>query len=287
MRPHIILLLGLLACNKEPRQTSPAPAPVVEDDAGAVPASPAQPGLLTEAEFKAMHELKAEGDERLTGESITLSDGRTVYLSRPEDAVAGGPAVLVVHEWWGLNKHIKLWADRLAADGYTALAVDIYDGKVGTSADEAMTLMKAVDEEAAEAHLQAAHTYLREDPAIQASRVGSIGWCFGGSWSLRAGLILPLEATVIYYGRLQTVPAQLASLNHPVLGIFGKQDAGIPLDSIRAFEEARPATTPLTIHIFDAAHAFANPSSQRYNQAAAEEAWSKTQAFLRDHLKAR
>jgi len=134
----------------------------------------------------------------------------------PEGATAPLPAVIVIHEWWGLNDHVRHWADRLAADGYAALAVDLYGGKVATTPDEAMAAMKSVDEAKAKAKsmLAAAHRFLADDPRIDAKRRGVIGWCFGGAWSLQHAIAeADLDAAVIYYGRLSTEPAQLAKIH--------------------------------------------------------------------------
>ena len=124
---------------------------------------------------------------------------------------------------------------------------------------------------------------------MPSARVGSVGWCFGGGWSLRTGLLLgdDLDAAVIYYGRPVTDPAELAPLTAPVLGIFGELDGGIPVESVREFEAAmKKAGKAASIHIYpDADHAFANPSGTRYNEEAADDAWQKTLAFFDEHLR--
>ncbi len=241
-------------------------------------------GVLDEAAFAALHDLKEGPAPPLAGRDVTFEGGRG-YLSRPPAGKALG-AVLVLHEWWGLNDHVKHWTDRIAADGYDALAVDLYSGKVATTRDEAMAAMRAVDEGAALATLRAAHRHLVTAPEIAAVRTASIGWCFGGAWSLRLAVAEPeLDAAVIYYGRLIDDAAQLAPLKAPVLGVFGDQDTGIPPAAVASFAEAmKAAGKSLELRRYDAHHAFANPSGGRYHAEHAAAAWLETRAFLARHL---
>jgi carboxymethylenebutenolidase len=112
-----------------------------------LPHAPAQEHSLTgdvsEAEFKAMHQLKQGAPPVLHGSPVEVG-GAKCYLSLPKTPRAGSRAIVLIHEWWGLNDNIRLWADRLAADGYAALAVDLYDGVVATTPDDAMAAMKKV-----------------------------------------------------------------------------------------------------------------------------------------------
>lgn len=259
-------------------------APSETADAADAGMSPAQPGLLTEAQFAALHQLKADAAPALQGATVTLPGGASAYLSLPEGA-APHPAVLVIHEWWGLNEHIKHYADRLAAVGYAALAVDLYGGTVASTPDEAMAAMKAVDSDAARATLKEAHAFLEEDERIQADKTGAIGWCFGGGWSLQTAMMVEdLDAAVVYYGRIpEGEPA--SKLNAPVLAHFGRQDGGIPVASVEAFAQAaKEAGKDVEVHLYDADHAFANPSSDRYAAGPAKEAWDRTEAFLKAKL---
>ncbi len=211
------------------------------------------------------------------------------YLARP----AGDgpfPGMIVIHEWWGLNDNIRAMADRLAGEGYQALAVDLYEGGVATDRDGAMSLVRAATArpERLEENLRQARAYLGDNGA---GRVGSIGWCFGGGWSLRTAMILGdgLDAAVVYYGRLVADPAALEAIRAPVLGLFGELDSGIPVASVREFETAmKELGKPVSIHVYpDADHAFANPSGTRYNESAATDAWARTLAFLEHHLRRR
>lgn len=244
-------------------------------------------GVLDEASFAALHELPSDAPAAaLRGEEILIG-GAKAYLALPAGASAPLPAVLVIHEWWGLNDHVKHWTDRLAADGYAALAIDLYGGTVATTREEATAAMRAVDEAAARATLLATHRFLAEDPRIRASRRGVIGWCFGGGWSLQLALAAPdLDAAVVYYGRLVTDPAALSSIHAPVLGIFGTRDRGIPPASVDAFESAmRAADRACRVLRYDAEHAFANPSGGRYDQAHAAAAWREVRGFLAARLR--
>lgn len=271
-----------------------APAPTPASDASAAKAEPAaeppamtNTGILSEQEFAALHELTKADAPPLHGQEITLPGGSRAYLSLPSGATAPLPGVIVIHEWWGLNDHIRHWADRLAADGYAALAVDLYGGKVATQPDQAMEMMKKVDDAKARAILAEAHRFLAEDARVQAERRGVIGWCFGGGWSLRHALAQPdLDAAIVYYGRLETDPKVLETIEAPVMGVFGDQDEGIPPQSVEAFAAAmKEAGQPLELHRYDAPHAFANPSSAHYDAKAAEDAWGHARAFLSKHLR--
>lgn len=244
-------------------------------------------GPLSEEEFKALHTLRQDGNPVLRGEAVKVGDD-TCYLSKPAHAAPGGPAVVVIHEWWGLNENVKHWADRLAAEGYTALAVDLYGGQVATTPDQAMGLMKAVDPAVAVRRLQAAAAYLRETPTIKAGRLGSIGWCFGGAQSLALAQNDPaLACAVIYYGGNPPQEAKaVEAVKAKVIAIYGTKDHSIPPERVAAFDKAlTDAKVEHEVHRYDADHAFANPSNPRYQSEAAADAWAKVKAFLARHLK--
>ncbi len=208
------------------------------------------------------------------------------YLARPMGAEGPLPGIIVIHEWWGLNDNIRSMAEQLAGQGYRALAVDLYGGASASTPDEAQTLMRAALEKSGELteNLKQAYTYLSDG----GQKVGTIGWCFGGGWSLQTALALPqdIDATVIYYGRLVTESSELEKLQMPILGFFGAEDEGIPVESVKAFEGAlKGLGKSASIHIYDGAgHAFANPSGQSYQPEPAKDAWQKTLAFFEEHL---
>ncbi|MEM9383065.1 MAG: dienelactone hydrolase family protein, partial [Planctomycetota bacterium] len=220
----------------------------------------------------------------LRGEEVEVG-GMDAYLSTPTYGEPLG-GVLVIHEWWGLNEHVKHWADRLASDGYVALAVDLYDGVVATTRDGAMEAMRGVDKEAAREKLLAAHEYLVSGDGAGVERTACIGWCFGGGWSLETAIAEPeLDAGVIYYGRLVTDVERLGQIEASMLGVFGNEDRGIPPSAVEEFADAmESAGKDLTLRQYDANHAFANPSSGRYDAENASAAWSETRAFLYEHL---
>jgi carboxymethylenebutenolidase len=211
------------------------------------------------------------------------------FLARPE-STEQAPGILVIHEWWGLNGNIRAMARRLAGEGYVALAVDLYAGEVAEDRDAARQLMQAsmARPESILENLLQAHRFLVTEQG--APHTGSIGWCFGGGWSLQTALALPgeLDASVMYYGRVETDPARLEILDTPLLGLFGGEDAGIPVESVRSFERTLEALgKPAEIRIYDGAgHAFANPSGTRYQPEAAEDAWRRTLEFFRKNLQA-
>jgi carboxymethylenebutenolidase len=210
------------------------------------------------------------------------------YLARPKGAQGALPGLIVIHEWWGLNDNVRAMTRRLAGEGYTALAVDLYGGAVAESPDKAQQLMQASMQDRAplEENLRRAYDYLETQQ--KAPKVGVIGWCFGGGWSLGTALLLPdkIDATVLYYGRVETDKQKLAPLQMPVLGIFGAADQAIPVEGVRQFETAmKELGKDVQVHVYEGAdHAFANPSGGNYNAKAANDAWQKTTAFLKKHL---
>lgn len=218
-------------------------------------------------------------------------DGQPVhgYLAQPKTVNGRLPAVIVIHEWWGLNDNITHMADRLAGEGYTALAVDLYGGQTVTAPADAQKLMKQVfaNPGAAESNLKQAYAYLHD--TAHAPRVGVIGWCFGGGWALQTALMLPdkIDATVMYYGRPVDNVAALSKLKMPLIGFFGEEDRGITVADVKAFQRAlKRAHIRAEIHEYPGAgHAFANPSGENYRAAAASDAWRRTVAFLDRYLK--
>jgi carboxymethylenebutenolidase len=251
----------------------------------AADAKPAHWGPLSEEEFKALHQPPKDAKVELHGEMIDLAGGKA-YLSLPS-GVGPFPGIIVIQEWWGLNDHIKHCADRLAGEGYAAIAVDLYDGQIATDSDTAMKLMGAVNDAAAEKIIHAAHSFLKTDERVNATNTGVIGWCFGGGWALRTAIEEPdLDAAVIYYGRLIDDPQQLMQIHARVLGIFGTKDKGIPQEAVASFDAAlTKAEVQHEIYSYEAEHAFANPSNAIYDEKSAAAAWEKTRKLLDKSLK--
>lgn len=206
----------------------------------------------------------------------------------PSDMVEPLPALIVIHEWWGLNDGVRAMADRLAGEGYIVLAVDLFDGKTAEFPPGARELMLKVVENPGPANenIRQAHDFLRQTAG--ASRIGVLGWCFGGGWALNAAMLFPqeLEAAVIYYGQVTDDQEKLAPIDMPILGLFAEDDRGIPVDNARKFESALEALGKnYEIIVYpDVGHAFANPSGTSYDPEAAQMAWEKTVSFLHAHL---
>jgi carboxymethylenebutenolidase len=199
------------------------------------------------------------------------------------------PAIIVIHEWWGLNDWVKEQASKLADQGYEVLAIDLYRGKVATTPDMAHELMRGVPEDRAKRDLHAAFEYLASQPNVKKDRIGAIGWCMGGGYSLDVALQEPtLAADVINYGHLATDPQSLKKINAPILGMFGGQDRGITPDDVHKFEAAmKQEGKKVDVKIYDdAGHAFENPNNKDgYRAADAADAWKRTVDFLAENLK--
>jgi len=199
------------------------------------------------------------------------------------------PAIIVIHEWWGLNDWVKEQGSKLSDLGYVTLAVDLYRGKVATTPDEAHEIMRGVPEDRAKRDLHAAFNFLESQPDVKKNRIGAIGWCMGGGYSLDVALEEPdLAADVINYGHLATDPAALKKINAPILGLFGAQDRGITPDDVKKFEEQlKQLGKKVDVTIYpDAGHAFENPNNKDgYRPQDAADAWGKTVKFFAANLK--
>jgi carboxymethylenebutenolidase len=199
------------------------------------------------------------------------------------------PGIIVIHEWWGLNDWVKEQASKLADQGYEALAVDLYRGKVATTPDEAHELMRGVPEDRAARDLHAAFEFLKSQSNVKKDRIASIGWCMGGGYSLDVALQEPtLTAAVINYGHLAVDADSLKKINASILGLFGGQDRGIPVDDVKKFEQTlKQSGKSVEIVIYPkAGHAFENPNNKDgYRADDAADAWKRTTKFLADTLK--
>lgn len=223
-------------------------------------------------------------------ETVSYKSGNETvsgYLALPEGH-GKHPGIVVIHEWWGLNDQIKDETRKLAAQGYVALAVDLYRGKVATTPEEAHELMRGVPDDRGMRDLEAAYAYLAARPDVQAGKIGSVGWCMGGGWSIKLAMSEPhLAACIVNYGSLPTEASNIAKIDAPVLGNFGADDRGITPDSVRAFEAAmKAAGKTVDVKIYDGAgHAFENPNNKDgYRPEAAADAWARMTAFLKKTL---
>ncbi|KUG07330.1 dienelactone hydrolase family protein [Solirubrum puertoriconensis] len=258
-------------------------------------AKPAPDAMLAFAQiaadptFMSGHEspLPFDYTQQATGQTIsfTTPDSSTAYGYEVKPAQPNGKYLFVIHEWWGLNDYIKRETDRLAAalPGATVLAIDLYDGKLATTAEEASRLVQSVDKTRAQNIIRGALQH-----AGPKAQVATIGWCFGGGWSLQAALLAGKQAAgcVIYYGMPEKDIAKLKSLNTDVVGIFATQDKSISPAVVKQFQaDMKQAGKQLTVHNFDAVHAFANPSNPKYDATAATKANALVLDYLRKKLK--
>lgn len=210
------------------------------------------------------------------------------YFSAPADMFEPLPAVIMIHEWWGLNDNIRAMADRLAGEGYIVFAVDLFGGKTADTPAAARVLMlEAIEDvESGRENIRAAFEFVKNTAG--APKVGSLGWCFGGGWSLTTAQLYPdeLDAAVIYYGQVTSDEALLEPVNAPILGLFAAEDTGIRVETVHAFRDAlQRLRKDHTVHIYPGVgHAFANPTGRRYDAATANDAWGRTLDFLTEHL---
>ncbi|HSB47251.1 MAG TPA: dienelactone hydrolase family protein [Candidatus Bilamarchaeum sp.] len=229
--------------------------------------------------------LAANGTYKVTAAGVKYFGDTQGYLAKPEKP-GSYPGVVMIHEWWGLNDNIKDMARQLASRGYVVLAVDLYDGKVATTPDQAMALVGSLNQSRATENMKAAAAYLRSNE--KASRLASLGWCFGGGESLQLSLSgEKMDATVIYYGNVNVSEAQLSAIKWPVLGIFGENDTAIPVATARDFD-SKLGSLGVTNEIYiypGVGHAFANPSGMNYAPEETKDAWNKTLTFLDKYMK--
>jgi carboxymethylenebutenolidase len=233
-------------------------------------------------------------DPKVVAEEVTFeASGAPVkaFLARPEGD-GPFPAVVVIHEWWGLTDWVKQNAERLAGDGYAALAVDLYDGKATSDPGEAHELMRALDQAEGVAKLKGAVAYLETQAFVAKDRpVGAIGWCMGGGYARElAQADAKVGPTVICYGSVTTEDASVAKLRgdgKSVLGIFGADDRGIPADKVKQFgAKLEGQGTPVDLHIYEkAGHGFMRPGGDQHNAEAARDAWTRIEAFFAENLK--
>lgn len=212
--------------------------------------------------------------------SLTLSNGKAVdaYLGLPKRTPA--PAVVLFHEWWGLNDQIKAVAQEFTEIGYVALAIDLFGGKVATVRNDAKRLIGRVGRaetlELSRKWLQ----WLKSQETVN-GKLATIGWCFGGGWALSAATVEPVDATVVYYGRVNHPTSEMRHLKGPVMGHFATHDMWINRDMVTLFELGMLKAQKRSIsHWYEAGHAFANPTGSRYNDKNAVLAWQRTLAFL-------
>jgi carboxymethylenebutenolidase len=218
------------------------------------------------------------------------SNGGTAhgYLRKP--ASGTGPGVIVIQEWWGLDDHIAGLVDRLAGDGFVALAPDLYGGRVAHDADNAGTLMQELDVDHAVQDLSGAVDFLLADESVTSTTIGAIGFCMGGGFVLRLAVAEGerIGAAVPFYGFADDTPGQYAALTAPVQAHYGELDGFYPIEKARALEQQLHLESqgPVEFFYYPAGHAFSNDQDKlgTYNAEAAAQSWSRAVAFLHHNL---
>lgn len=243
--------------------------------------------LATNEDFSGGHDAPLPFRYAGAGQPIEFKtpDGKT---GKGFEVKAGAPSdryLFVIHEWWGLNDYIKQEVAQYAKDlpGVNIVALDLYDGQVASTPEEAGNYMQAVKTDRAQAIIKGAMQY-----AGPKAQVASVGWCFGGGWSLQTALLAGKQAVgcVMYYGMPEKDVAKLKTLNTDVLGIFASQDKWINPEVVTQFQkDMAAANKKVTIKSYDADHAFANPSNPKYNKAFGDDAHALSVTYFKKNFK--
>lgn len=268
-----------------------SPMIFIPDYIGYVDGQSAKP-ITNVSNLTLSEDLGNVGLENKTVRYFEDAQGYLVYPVSSIDSQGKLPAVVMIHEWWGLNQNIKDMANLLAKQGFVVLAADLYHGNVTDNPQVAMDLVQIArnDQNSSVANLQAAVKYLNLAPNVDSTKIASLGWCFGGGQSLQLALNSqehPLAATILYYGTpLVTDKESLAKIKWPVLGIFGDNDQAIPLPEINQFRTSlNQSGITNEIEIYKGVgHAFANPSGDNYAPKETADAWEKTLSFLKKYV---
>ena len=224
--------------------------------------------------------------ENAKGENIKFeaADGFNVKGYFIKSKKKSNKWLFVIQEWWGLNDYIKKEADKFYGDldNVNILAIDMYDGKVATDRDSAMKFMSGAKKERLEIIVNAAINY-----AGKKANIYTVGWCFGGGWSLQSTILAGKQAKgcVMYYGRPENDIERLKTINCDVISFFGNQDKGITTEVVNKFEaDMKTAGKKITVNRYDAGHGFANPSNPSFNKEYTEDAYAKAIAFLKERM---
>ena len=236
--------------------------------------------------FAAMHPSPiVVNPENLLGKmmSFDAADGKQANAYFIAAKKKSNKYLIVIQEWWGLNDNVKMESDKYYTDlgDVNVIAVDMYDGKVAATPDSAMKLMRGADMGRMTAIIQGAIKYAGSKASIY-----SIGWCFGGMWSLQTAILAGPQAkgTIMYYGRPETNMDKLKSIQCDIIGFFGNLDQSPSPAMVNDFEKnMKEAGKNLSVNRYEAGHGFANPSNPSYNAAAKEDAYTKAIAFFKAH----
>ncbi|HTU34374.1 MAG TPA: dienelactone hydrolase family protein [Candidatus Acidoferrum sp.] len=210
------------------------------------------------------------------------------FLASP-DKPGRYPGIIVVHDWWGLTDWVKQQAAKLADAGYVALAVDLYNGKVATTPDEAQQLSSGLSDDPVVLQLMGSIVYLTTLNNVEHDRIGAVGWAMGGYYAVDLAMHVPrLGACVDNYGTLPTDPNEIETMGSPFMGNFGADDKGVTPTDVDAFKKTMTNLNRIVdIKVYDGAgHSFANPADgSEYRPEAAADSWNRTIAFLSKSLK--
>lgn len=215
--------------------------------------------------------------------------GAYAYVAQPDDD-ARHPGIVLIQEWWGIEPHIMDLAQKLATEGLIVAVPDLYHGKVATEPDDAMRMMMMVRsnvDKAAKEIIGALET-VKTMPNVEPKKLGLMGFCMGGFLSYTvAAHYADLAAVVPFYGAgYDPTLEEVAKINAPVLAFYGRQDQSVPLEQIEKIKQIyKQAGKDITVKIYDAGHAFINPSHGMGNEKAAAEAWPLAVKFLKENLR--
>lgn len=277
----------LLGCGTEDSSEAERMAQEHEDDTTTASAAAREPAIPVDTSTV----VYAETDDgtSITGYAAAPVQADSVLAAHGMDPETDRiPALVVIHEWWGLNDNVRTATRRLAGEGYRALAVDLYGGATAETPEEAKSLVEQAtsDPKRMMSNIRAAFEYLQSEAG--ALRIGVLGWCFGGSRTFQAVASDPsrFDAAVAYYGSPEPLTEDvLQEVTTPILAHFGRQDEAIPMTQVKAFQSrVEGLDKDIQIHLYDAGHAFANPTGDSYVPEAAKLAWSRTTDFLRMRL---
>ncbi len=242
--------------------------------------------LGNDKQFADVHASPKISDYQGEGKMITFEtpDGQQGNGFLLSAHVPTNKWVFIFHEWWGLNNNIKKEALKYYNDleDVNVLAIDLYDGKVATDREQAQEYMQSAKDERLRNIIKGAISY-----AGNAADIATVGWCYGGSWSLQAAIMMEQQADgcVMFYGMPEDDMARLEKLRTPVLGIFAINDSWVSPEVVEQFQiNMEKADKTLEVITFDANHAFANPSNENYNHVAAGKAYSAAIKFIRGNL---
>lgn len=214
----------------------------------------------------------------------TTANGRLVSAVLAKPATLPAPGLVLFHAFKGLTDDFKALAVHYAELGYLTIGADLMEGKVSSGNLSALLRMMFLNKTKVESTAVSWVQWLRANDQCT-GKVGTLGWCFGGRWSLNTSIATPVDATVIYYGTVDREAEDLAKLKGPVLGHFGTLDRIVNKESVEHFRAVMNALEkPLDLNFYNANHAFANPGTGWYDKGCATQADTRTAAFLKQHL---